>query len=205
MGPCFGERRSACQRRRATHGGHGGSGECLWLWRWQSHWRQWRRSYRPIWSSSSWRWRDPLGIARRIAAPRRWLGLVTAGRLQRALSRDLRRLDRWPWWKDWDLGFGYCSSLVCWAWRSGVLALVEHLVIPSWPSDTCAWLAVQNQMIPIYLFLKKRNNFRKFPYPFKFLGELSFEVRWTPKLTKSPYNSSNWVEGYEIITDKYTL
>ena len=36
-------------------------------------------------------------------------------------------------------------------------------------------------------------------------GELSFGGRWTPKLTKGPYNSSNWVEGYEIVTDKYTL
>ena len=26
-----------------------------------------------------------------------------------------------------------------------------------------------------------------------------------PKLTKCPYNSSNWVEGYEIVTDKYIL
>ena len=37
------------------------------------------------------------------------------------------------------------------------------------------------------------------------MGELSFGGRWTPKLTKGPYNSSNWVEGYEIVTDKYTL
>ena len=37
------------------------------------------------------------------------------------------------------------------------------------------------------------------------MGELSFEGRWPPKLTKDPYNSSNWVEGYEIITDKYIL
>ena len=37
------------------------------------------------------------------------------------------------------------------------------------------------------------------------LGELSFGGRWTPKLTKDPYNSSNWVEGYEIVMDKYTL
>ena len=29
--------------------------------------------------------------------------------------------------------------------------------------------------------------------------------RWAPKLTKGPYNSSNWVEGYEIVTDKYTF
>ena len=36
-------------------------------------------------------------------------------------------------------------------------------------------------------------------------GELSFRDRWTPKLTKGSYNSSNWVEGYEIVTDKYTL
>ena len=36
-------------------------------------------------------------------------------------------------------------------------------------------------------------------------GELSFGGRWDPKLTKGPYNSSNWVEGYEIVTDKYTL
>ena len=38
-----------------------------------------------------------------------------------------------------------------------------------------------------------------------FLGELSFGGRWAPKLTKGPYNSSNWVEGYEIVMDKYTL
>ena len=37
------------------------------------------------------------------------------------------------------------------------------------------------------------------------MGELCFGGRWTPKLTKGPYNSSNWVEGYEIVTDKYTL
>ena len=37
------------------------------------------------------------------------------------------------------------------------------------------------------------------------LGELSFGGRWVPKLTKGPYNSSNWVEGYEIVMDKYTL
>ena len=37
------------------------------------------------------------------------------------------------------------------------------------------------------------------------LGELSFEGKWTLKLTKGPYKSSNWVEGYEIVTDKYTL
>ena len=37
------------------------------------------------------------------------------------------------------------------------------------------------------------------------MGELSFEGRWPPKLTKDPYNSSNWVEGYEIITVKYIL
>ena len=36
-------------------------------------------------------------------------------------------------------------------------------------------------------------------------GELSFGGRWAPKLTKGPYNSLNWVEGYEIVTDKYTL
>ena len=36
-------------------------------------------------------------------------------------------------------------------------------------------------------------------------GELSFGGRWAPKLTKGPYNSSNWVEGYEIVMDKYTL
>ena len=36
-------------------------------------------------------------------------------------------------------------------------------------------------------------------------GELSFGGRWAPKLTKCPHNSSNWVEGYEIVTDKYTL
>ena len=38
-----------------------------------------------------------------------------------------------------------------------------------------------------------------------FMEELSFGGRWTPKLTKGPYNSSNWVEGYEIVIDKYTL
>ena len=37
------------------------------------------------------------------------------------------------------------------------------------------------------------------------LGELCFGGRWAPKLTKDPYNSSNWVEGYEIVMDKYTL
>ena len=36
-------------------------------------------------------------------------------------------------------------------------------------------------------------------------GELSFGTRWAPKLTKGSYNSSNWVEGYEIVMDKYTL
>ena len=39
----------------------------------------------------------------------------------------------------------------------------------------------------------------------KFLGELCFGGRWVPKLTKGPYNFSNWVEGYEIVIDKYTL
>ena len=38
-----------------------------------------------------------------------------------------------------------------------------------------------------------------------FKGELYFGGRWVPKLTKGPYNSLNWVEGYEIVTDKYTL
>ena len=38
-----------------------------------------------------------------------------------------------------------------------------------------------------------------------FLGELSFRGRWTCKLIKGSSNSSNWVEGYEIVTDKYTL
>ena len=37
------------------------------------------------------------------------------------------------------------------------------------------------------------------------MGELSFGGRWVSKLTKGSYNSSNWVEGYEIVTDKYTL
>ena len=37
------------------------------------------------------------------------------------------------------------------------------------------------------------------------MGELSFGGRWAPKLTKGPYNSSNWVKGYEIVIDKYTL
>ena len=36
------------------------------------------------------------------------------------------------------------------------------------------------------------------------MGELSFGGRWAPKLTKGPYNSLNWVEGYEIVMDKYT-
>ena len=36
-------------------------------------------------------------------------------------------------------------------------------------------------------------------------GELSLGGRWTLKLTKGPYNYSNWVKGYEIVTDKYTL
>ena len=40
---------------------------------------------------------------------------------------------------------------------------------------------------------------------FLFMGELSFGGRWAPKITKGPYNASNWVEGYEIITDKYIL
>ena len=40
---------------------------------------------------------------------------------------------------------------------------------------------------------------------FRNQGELSFGDRWAPKLTKGPYNSSNWVEGYEIVMDKYTL
>ena len=38
-----------------------------------------------------------------------------------------------------------------------------------------------------------------------FLGELAFEGRWASKLTKGEYNSLNWVEGYEIVIDKYTL
>ena len=38
-----------------------------------------------------------------------------------------------------------------------------------------------------------------------FLGELAFEGRWASKLTKGEYNSLNWVEGYEIVMDKYTL
>ena len=37
------------------------------------------------------------------------------------------------------------------------------------------------------------------------MGELSFGGRWAPKLTKGSYNSSNWVEGYKIVMDKYTL
>ena len=37
------------------------------------------------------------------------------------------------------------------------------------------------------------------------MGELSFGGRWASKLTKGSYNSWNWVEGYEIVTDKYTL
>ena len=41
--------------------------------------------------------------------------------------------------------------------------------------------------------------------PWLIKGELSFGGRWVPKLTKGPYNSSNWVEGYEIVMDKYTL
>ena len=49
------------------------------------------------------------------------------------------------------------------------LALVEHLVIPSWPSDTRAWLAVQNQMIPIYLFLKNETISENFLIPLNFL------------------------------------
>ena len=36
-------------------------------------------------------------------------------------------------------------------------------------------------------------------------GELSFGGGWAPKLTKGSYNSWNWVEGYEIVMDKYTL
>ena len=40
---------------------------------------------------------------------------------------------------------------------------------------------------------------------YKFMGKLSFGGRWAPKLTKNLYNSSNWVEGYEIVMDKYTL
>ena len=37
------------------------------------------------------------------------------------------------------------------------------------------------------------------------MGELSFGSRWAHKLTKGPYNSSNWVEEYKIVTDKYTI
>ena len=44
-----------------------------------------------------------------------------------------------------------------------------------------------------------------FPFSKTKKGELSLGGRWVPKLTKGPYNSSNWVEGYEIVTDKYTL
>ena len=37
------------------------------------------------------------------------------------------------------------------------------------------------------------------------MGELCFGGRWAPKLTKGPYNPSNWVEGYAIVMDKYTF
>ena len=36
-------------------------------------------------------------------------------------------------------------------------------------------------------------------------GELCFGGRRGSKLTKGSYNSSNWVEGYEIVMNKYTL
>ena len=38
-----------------------------------------------------------------------------------------------------------------------------------------------------------------------YLGELSFGGKWAPKLTKDLCNSSNWVEEYEIVMDKYTF
>ena len=37
------------------------------------------------------------------------------------------------------------------------------------------------------------------------MGELCFGGRWVPKLTKGSYNFLNWVEGYEIVMDKYIL
>ena len=45
-------------------------------------------------------------------------------------------------------------------------------------------------------------------YEYIFIGYIKGRIifwGWTPKLTKCSYNSSNWVEGYEIVTDKYTL
>ena len=56
------------------------------------------------------------------------------------------------------------------------------------------WIKIDDFSIFINLYVKRI-----------ILGELSFGGRWAPKLTKGPYNSSNWVEGYEIVTDKYTL
>ena len=37
------------------------------------------------------------------------------------------------------------------------------------------------------------------------MRELCFRGRYAPKLTKGLYNSSNWVERYEIVTNKYIL